>query len=74
MAKTVAVCIFNSFQLYTCNLLLHDFEGNEMRVRSAPLRHRVRHRFCEAPRESGLSLKVFTKRSMQYDAKRKKGL
>ena len=35
-----------------------------MRVRSAPLRHRVRHRFCEAPRESGLSLKVFTKRSM----------
>ena len=68
------VPIFNSFQLYTCNLLLHDFEGNEMRVRSAPLRHRVRHWFREAPRESGLSLKVFTKRSMQHDAKRKKGL
>ena len=49
-------CPSLKFLPITCNLLLHDFESNEMWVRSAPLRHRVRHRFREAPHESGLSL------------------
>ena len=73
-------CPSLKFLPITCNLLLHNFEGNEMWVRSAPLRHRVRHRFREAPHESGLSLKVLTKRSewacrmMQTGKKMKKGL